>query len=94
LYPTSSISSIYARIVKAIRKRVRSQDTSLTTAQIRAAEELLSLSRELKEMWLVGRLRELGQGEEEGKIDEDAKMVGELVEKAIALRDAHGGGDN
>ncbi|RDW59692.1 hypothetical protein BP6252_12779 [Coleophoma cylindrospora] len=54
-----------------------------TNALIGAAEDLLKLTRELKEMWLFGPLRDIGEGESEGTIDEDAKKVGEIVEKLL-----------
>lgn len=41
-------------------------------------------------MWLFGPLRKVGEGEEEGKMDEDSQKVGEAAEKmlkaAMALR--------
>jgi hypothetical protein len=37
----------------------------------------------LKELWLFGPLRGIGEGEGEGKMDEDSKVVGEMVEKLI-----------
>jgi hypothetical protein len=49
-------------------------------SQITAAEELLMFSRELKELWLFGQLRDLGEGEGEGDIEENAKKVGEMVQ--------------
>ncbi len=48
--------------------------------QVRAAEDLLQLTRELKELWLFGPLRGIKEGEGEGQIDEDSEQVGELVE--------------
>jgi len=57
--------------------------------QVRAAEDLLQLTRELKEMWLFGPLRGIGEGEGEGKMDEDSKKVGEMVE--ALLKRNHGG---
>jgi len=54
-----------------------------TAALIRAAEDLLRLTRELKEMWLFGPLRGLGEGEEEGGMEDDAKKVGEMVEALL-----------
>ncbi|TVY39398.1 hypothetical protein LOCC1_G004564 [Lachnellula occidentalis] len=51
-----------------------------SAALVRGAEDLLQLSRELKELWLFGPLRGIGEGEGEGKIDEDAARVGELLE--------------
>lgn len=40
----------------------------------------------MKELWVFGSLRELGDGEEEGSMAEDAKVSGELLE---ALLDQH-----
>jgi len=50
-----------------------------SNALVQAAEDLLKLSRELKEMWLAGPLREIGEDEEDDKMGEDAKVVGEMV---------------
>ncbi|KAJ5054411.1 uncharacterized protein L3040_000685 [Drepanopeziza brunnea f. sp. 'multigermtubi'] len=50
---------------------------------VRAAEDLLQLSRELKELWLFGPLRGLEEGEEEGQMDEDSQKVGEMVEDML-----------
>ena len=58
----------------------------LILVQVRAAEDLLQLTRELKEMWLFGPLRDIGEGEGEGKMDDDAKKVGELVEALLKRR--------
>ncbi|PMD21051.1 hypothetical protein NA56DRAFT_645784 [Hyaloscypha hepaticicola] len=54
-----------------------------SSALVRAAEDLLQLTRELKEMWLFGPLRGIGEGEGEGKIDEDSKKVGEMVDTLL-----------
>jgi hypothetical protein len=59
--------------------------------QVRAAEDLLQLTRELKEMWLFGPLRGIGEGEGEGKMDKDSKSVGEMVE--ALLKKNYGGSD-
>ena len=50
------------------------------SAMIRAAEDLLALSRSLKEAWLFGQL---GSGFEGGTTgtDEDARVVGEIVKR-------------
>ncbi len=53
--------------------------------KIRAAEDLLKLTRELKEMWLFGKIRDVGGDQDESKIDEDAKKVGEMVDALMAL---------
>jgi hypothetical protein len=41
------------------------------------------LSRELKELWLAGPLREIGEDEEDNKMVEDAKKVGEMVDGVL-----------
>jgi hypothetical protein len=41
------------------------------------------LTRELKEMWLFGPLRGIGEGEGEGKMDEDSKQVGAIVDTIL-----------
>ncbi|OBT87017.1 hypothetical protein VE02_03721 [Pseudogymnoascus sp. 03VT05] len=57
-----------------------------TQALIRAAQDLLSLTREMKELWLFGPLRGLGEGEEGGSIDDNSKRVVEMVEAMIQER--------
>jgi hypothetical protein len=52
-------------------------------SQVRAAEDLLKLTRELKEMWLFGQLRGVGEGEGEGKMDEDSVNVKEIIERLL-----------
>lgn len=44
------------------------------------------MTRELKELWLFGPLRGLGEGEEETVLDENAKMVGQMVEEVKKLQ--------
>jgi len=58
-----------------------------TAALIRAAEDLLKLTRELKEMWLFGPIRGLGEGQDETKIDEDAKKAGEMVQALLSMQE-------
>ena len=41
------------------------------------------MTRELKEMWLFGPLRGIGDGEGEGKMDEDSQKVGKMVEALL-----------
>jgi len=54
-----------------------------SSALVRASEELLQLTRELKELWLFGPLRGIKEGEGEGKMDEDSTKVGEMVETLL-----------
>jgi hypothetical protein len=51
--------------------------------QVQAAEDLLQLTRELKEMWLAGPLRDIKEDEEDGKMGEDAKKVAEMVDEIL-----------
>ncbi|RKF75707.1 hypothetical protein GcM1_232069 [Golovinomyces cichoracearum] len=63
---------------------------SLVVSRIRATEDLHRLVRQLKEMWLFGPLKGVGEGEDEGKIDEDSVRVGELLESLIPkLKTSH-----
>lgn len=49
----------------------------------------MSLSRELKEMWLFGPLRSLNEGEASAnaRIDEDARAVIAIIDSLIKSRD-------
>ncbi|KAG4414785.1 hypothetical protein IFR04_012057 [Cadophora malorum] len=59
------------------------------SALVRATEDLLQLSRELKELWLFGPLRGIKEGEGEGQMDVDSQKVGELVEAALKRAAEH-----
>lgn len=51
----------------------------------------MSLTRELKEMWLFGALRKLGEGEEEGSMDDDSEQVMAMVQEILkAAREKDG----
>lgn len=54
-----------------------------TTELIKAAEDLLSLSRELKELWSQGPIRKLNEGDDEENLDSDARHVGSIVERIM-----------
>ncbi|KAF1987961.1 hypothetical protein K402DRAFT_392242 [Aulographum hederae CBS 113979] len=54
-----------------------------TRALIRAAEEVLTLTREMQELWLFGHLDTLGKGDAERQTEEDAKKVTEVLEKLV-----------
>jgi len=64
-----------------------------TAAMISAAEDLLKLTREMKELWLFGPLRELGEGEEEGQMAGDAKKVGEKLDALFKIQNEKLGKD-
>ncbi|KAL8938364.1 MAG: hypothetical protein Q9211_003239 [Gyalolechia sp. 1 TL-2023] len=52
-----------------------------TAALIRAAEDILSLTRVMKEMWLFGTLQTVGTNEAEKRAEESARGVEEGLRK-------------
>ncbi|QSZ37716.1 hypothetical protein DSL72_008815 [Monilinia vaccinii-corymbosi] len=62
--------------------RMEVESNALTSA----AEDLLKLTRELKELWTFGPLRELGEGEGDGEMEADSLKVAELIEKQLEKR--------
>lgn len=46
-----------------------------TAALVKAAEDITSLTRLLKEAWLFGQLDTIGPSEAEGRTDEHARLV-------------------
>lgn len=59
-----------------------------TAALIRAAEDILSLTRVMKEMWLFGKLQTVGTNEAEERAEESAKGVEEGLRNLMAGRRA------
>ena len=49
--------------------------------QIKAAEDLLTITRTLKEAWLYGKLQTVGNSEAEKQTDETAAKVLEALER-------------
>ena len=47
--------------------------------QVRAAEEILSVTRQMQELWLFGQLKTWEVNDMQGKVDEDAKAVARLL---------------
>lgn len=43
----------------------------------------MQLTRELKELWLAGPLRKIGEGENDDKMAEDSKKVRQMVEDIL-----------
>ncbi|KAI9742650.1 MAG: hypothetical protein M1818_003791 [Claussenomyces sp. TS43310] len=58
-----------------------------TAALIKAAEDLLKLSRELKELWLFGPLRDLGEGDSNPQMEEDAEKVEKMILRLLNQAD-------
>ncbi|KAL8722018.1 MAG: hypothetical protein Q9225_001394 [Loekoesia sp. 1 TL-2023] len=54
-----------------------------TAALIRAAEDILSLTRIMKEMWLFGKLQTVGMNEAVERAEESAKGVEEGLRKLM-----------
>ncbi|KAI4274724.1 MAG: hypothetical protein LQ337_003723 [Flavoplaca oasis] len=55
-----------------------------TAALIRAAEDILSLTRTMKEMWLFGKLDTVGTNEAEERADKSARGVEEGLRRLMA----------
>ena len=58
--------------------------------QVRAAEDLLALSRTLKEAWLFGELNPLGVSEAEKQTDRDSRIVAERLKEMLDKVEANG----
>ncbi|EYE91675.1 RNA polymerase II mediator complex head subunit MED22 [Aspergillus ruber CBS 135680] len=54
-----------------------------STALVRAAEDILSLTRAMKETWLFGKLDTLGEDERDVKRREELEGDAEAVQKVI-----------
>ncbi|KAL8912395.1 MAG: hypothetical protein Q9171_002581 [Xanthocarpia ochracea] len=54
-----------------------------TAALIRAAEDILSLTRAMKEMWLFGKLQTVGTNKVEERAEENAMGVEEGLRKLM-----------
>ncbi|KAL2800119.1 surfeit locus protein 5 subunit 22 of mediator complex-domain-containing protein [Aspergillus germanicus] len=54
-----------------------------STALIRAAEDILSLTRVMKETWLFGKLDTLGEDESETRRREELERDAAVIQKAI-----------
>ncbi|KAI1971422.1 hypothetical protein LOZ53_005342 [Ophidiomyces ophidiicola] len=58
-----------------------------STALIRAAEDILSLTRSMKESWLFGRLNVLGEDDKDiqmrKQVDADVQVVRETLEDPL-----------
>ncbi|GKZ82394.1 hypothetical protein AnigIFM56816_007206 [Aspergillus niger] len=54
-----------------------------STALVRAAEDILALTRTMKETWLFGKLDTLGEDEADVKRREELEMNAEAIQKAI-----------
>ncbi|KAL8775307.1 MAG: hypothetical protein Q9209_000314 [Squamulea sp. 1 TL-2023] len=59
-----------------------------TAALVRAAEDILSLTRMMKEMWLFGKLETLGTNEAEERAEESARGVEEGLRKLMGAEKA------
>ena len=55
-------------------------------SQVRTAEDILALTREMKAMWLFGALRKLGEGEEEDGMGVDSEAVAALIRGILSTK--------
>lgn len=55
----------------------------LWTKQVRAAEDILSLTRSMKETWLFGKLDTLGEDERDAKRREETEQNADAVKSTI-----------
>ncbi|THV73755.1 hypothetical protein D6D19_02662 [Aureobasidium pullulans] len=46
---------------------------------IRTSEDILTLTRQMQELWLFGQLKTLDASDIQGRIDGDAKEVAEML---------------
>lgn len=66
-------------------------DTStplLTLPQIKSAEDLQLLIRQLQEMWLFGQLNIVGESKVQQQTDENAKVVAGLLQQLLDRQDS------
>ncbi|KAL9603927.1 MAG: hypothetical protein Q9219_000865 [cf. Caloplaca sp. 3 TL-2023] len=62
-----------------------------TAALIRAAEDILSLTRMMKEMWLFGKVQTVGTNEADGRAEESAREVEEGLRRLTGAAGAGSG---
>ncbi|KAK2811097.1 hypothetical protein FQN50_002433 [Emmonsiellopsis sp. PD_5] len=89
--------STTARINTNVTQLLQRFENIMATATIRAAEDLLSLTRTMKETWLFGKLETLGEDERDVQrregLERDALAVKEAIEKGAGLKgEGEGGG--
>ena len=61
-------------------------------SQVKAAEDLHRLTRDLKELWLAGPLRGVGEGEDDRDMADNAAEVQKLVDDITTkARELNGG---
>ncbi|KZF21507.1 hypothetical protein L228DRAFT_261673 [Xylona heveae TC161] len=58
-----------------------------TAALVRAAEDVLSLTRSLKEAWLFGELKTIGESEAAATTETNAQAVGEAATRLLKSED-------
>ena len=64
--------------------------SQLTVGQIRATEDVLSLIRQMQELWLFGQLNTLEPGNAQDKVDKQASEVAALLHKLSELQNHTG----
>jgi len=54
--------------------------------QIRASEDLLTLIRQMQEVWLFGKLDTLGKSEIEERTEEETKQILEMLQQLVEVK--------
>jgi hypothetical protein len=84
-------SSIFKHNREAFLNRTLEIHTNIRTSKIGAAQNLLKLSRELKELWFFGPLREVGDGEHSPELEASAlateARVRQFIDDCMTLTD-------
>lgn len=99
----SNISPLSGLLPKLTLRFIQADNQSLTssaietyqlevesTALVRAAEDILALTRTLKEMWLFGKLDTLGEDERDRErreqLEKDVQIVKNTIEQSPLLK--------
>ncbi|KAJ5787997.1 hypothetical protein N7457_002987 [Penicillium paradoxum] len=69
-----------------------------STALIRAAEDLLAMTRLMKELWLFGKLDTIGEDERDvqrrEKLEEDVQVVQKAIDEGLLMPSLEGQGSS
>ena len=85
--PISVLFAKHPRFDRCVEITIRSLEADkrrfCVSIQIRAAEDILALTRTMKELWLFGKLDTLGEDERDVKRREDLERDAVAVKNAI-----------
>ncbi|EAU29920.1 conserved hypothetical protein [Aspergillus terreus NIH2624] len=78
-----SSKALHNRINTNISQLLQRFENIMATATVRAAEDILSLTRAMKETWLFGKLDTLGEDEADVRRREELERNATAIQKAI-----------